>query len=206
MIPAISTLTRSAVVALVTAGAACMPGPDFETESPDGEPAESGLATAGPMVRTAVAEVRPASGSDVRGTVRLEALDDGGVAVTAAFTGLEPGAHAYHVHQFGDCSRDDASSAGPHYPFDRPATVDTDETITGNLGEVTAGESGEAESSVRLPEAELNGSRSLIGRAIVVHRRGNDPEAAPTGDTGARVACGTIGIVSTLGSETTRSD
>lgn len=189
------------LASVLLAPGACMPGPDFDGDA--NRSAAAGVADPGPTVRSAVAELAPASGSDVSGTVRLETLDRGGLSVNAAFTGLEPGLHAYHVHQFGDCTRPDASSAGPHYPFDRPASMTDRDIITGNLGEVRADANGEATATVHLARAELNGPRSLVGRAIVVHRRENDPEAAPTGDTGPRVACGTIGIVSTVGSETT---
>jgi Cu-Zn family superoxide dismutase len=193
------------MILIALSAAACTPGPDFEARSDTSRVSALEADDPGPTVRAAVAELTPASGSEVRGSVRLEALDDGGLSVNASFTGLEPGVHAYHVHQFGDCTRHDAGSAGPHYPFDSPTEMANRKVITGNLGELRADESGEATSSVRLPRAELNGPRSLVGRSVVVHRRGNDPDAPPTGDTGARIACGTIGIVSTLGSETTGS-
>jgi Cu-Zn family superoxide dismutase len=190
-----SILPLAAALALVSG---CMPGPDFE---PSTTTADAG--TPGPTVRTAVAELSPASGSDVTGTVHLQAQDGGGVSADATFTGLEPGVHAYHVHQFGDCTARDASSAGPHYPFESPVEMTDREIITGNLGELQADENGEATATVSLPRATLNGPRSLVGRAIVVHRDDNDPAVTPTGDSGARIACGTVGIVSTVGSETT---
>lgn len=197
------TALAASLILTALAATACTPGPDREARS-DGDQV-SGLDAdlPGPTVLSAVAELTPASGSDVTGTVRLEALDDSGLSVTAVFAGLEPGVHAYHGHQFGDCTAPDASSAGPHYPFDSPEEMADRAIITGNLGELRADENGEATATARLPRAELNGPRSLVGRSIVVHRRGNDPDAPPTGDTGARIACGTVGIASTVGSEAT---
>lgn len=147
-------------------------------------------AGAGRDVDTAMVALLPTEGNDVEGSVRFEAVDGGGVRVHAELTGLEPGVHGFHVHEIGDCSAADASSAGPHYPFD--AVEGEADRITGNLGEIEADADGAATLERTVPEAELGGPRSILGRSVVVHRRGNDPSSPPGGDAGPRVACGVI--------------
>ena len=146
------------------------------------------------VVQQAAAVLRPASGSDVRGTVHFRADDAGGVTVRADVSGLTPGAHAYHVHEYGDCTAEDATSAGPHYPF-VPLGEDAEpEFITGNLGEIEAEEDGSGTARRSIPVLELEGPRGVLGRSVVLHRQPNDTTAPPTGDTGARIACGVIGV------------
>jgi len=138
-----------------------------------------------------VAQLEPTRDSQVQGTVTFfEDGDQEGLRIRADVSGLEPGRHGFHVHRNGDCSAPDASSAGPHFAF----VVDGTESdrITGNLGELEADSSGHAVLETVVPTAELEGERGILGRAVVVHARGNDPRVTPTGDAGARVACGVI--------------
>src|SRR5438046_1660835 len=68
----------------------------------------------------AVAVLYPTAGSKVSGTVTFTEEADG-VQVRAEITGLTPGNHGFHVHEFGDCSAADASSAGAHFnPTNNP--------------------------------------------------------------------------------------
>lgn len=184
-IPALALLTAMA--------AACTPPADSGSGMEAAEAPADARPTA-PAVSQARAVVRPASGSDVRGTVSFETREVGGITVAADLRGLEPGAHAFHVHEHGDCTAADATSAGPHFPFVSLEDDAEPDFITGNLGEVVAGEDGTASVTREIPVAELNGPRAIPGRAVVVHRSANDTTAPPAGDTGPRVACGVIGI------------
>ncbi len=137
----------------------------------------------------AVARIEPTQGSQAHGTVEFRPSGDG-VEIHADLSGLPEGRHGFHVHQNGDCSAPDASSAGPHFAFEvEPGAPDR---ITGNLGELVADSSGHAVLDADVPRAELEGDRSIVGRAVVVHARGNDPTVTPSGDAGARIACGVI--------------
>jgi len=150
---------------------------------------ERTTAASDPMV--AIAALRPTQGYRTSGFVRFETLD-GRLRVHSEVSGLAPGAHGYHVHVYGDCSAGDASSAGPHFDFlGSPAAAGR---ITGNLGELVAEASGRAEHESEVEHAGLLGPRSILGRAVVVHERGNDPQAPPSGNAGAPVACGVIGV------------
>jgi Cu-Zn family superoxide dismutase len=91
----------------------------------------------------AVAVLHPTAGSKVSGTVTFTEEADG-VKVRAEITGLTPGNHGFHVHEFGDCSAADASSAGAHFnSTHKPhAGPDTPELHVGDMGYVEADASG----------------------------------------------------------------
>src|SRR5262249_45143197 len=93
----------------------------------------------------AIAVLHPTAGSKVSGTVTFTEEADG-VQVQAEITGLTPGDHGFHVHEFGDCSAGDASSAGAHFnPTHKPhAGPATPERHTGDMGNVKADASGKA--------------------------------------------------------------
>ncbi|HEX5789131.1 MAG TPA: superoxide dismutase family protein [Woeseiaceae bacterium] len=144
---------------------------------------------------TAAAELRAASDSNVAGT--LEFIQDGDtLRIEGEITGLAPGQHGLHVHEFGDCSAPDASSAGEHFAprsSEHGAPTDpTDERHAGDLGNIVAGEGGRAKVTVVADSLTLQGGESIVGRAIVVHADADDLETQPSGNSGSRVGCGVI--------------
>lgn len=148
-----------------------------------------------PPVTRAVAMMHPTQGHEVRGVVHFEAGEHG-LAVRAELEGLPGPAHGAHVHLLGDCSAPDGTSAGTHFNFlgsskSPPADIDR---ITGDLGNVEAGPDGRGTLEATLGEASLQGPFSILGRAVVVHAKPNDPTQPPIGAAGARLACGVIGI------------
>jgi Cu-Zn family superoxide dismutase len=147
----------------------------------------------------AIAVLHPASGSNVTGTVRL--VDRGGKALelVASVDGLPPGTHAFHVHVYGDCSAIDGKSAGPHFHWAGSSFDKTVKIITGNLGELTPNAYGHADQASVIAGAKLHGPFSIVGRAVVVHAKGNDPTVTPDGGAGDRIACGVIGLASPPG-------
>ena len=143
----------------------------------------------------AVAVLHPTAGSKVNGTVTFTEEADG-VKVRAEITGLTPGNHGFHVHEFGDCSAADATSAGAHFnPTKQPhAGPDAPERHVGDMGNVQADASGKATLEYVDHQISLtNDQRSAIGRSVVVHAKADDLKSQPAGDSGARVACGVIG-------------
>jgi Cu-Zn family superoxide dismutase len=160
-------------------------------EAPPPEIAVDPGASSPMPVLDAVAVLVPTKGNRVSGVVRFH--DDGhGVEVTASVTGLPAGAHAYHVHVYGDCSSPDAQSAGPHFHFQGSSFDPETIIITGDLGELRGDGRPVALDRTRV-NASLQGRFSIIGRAVVVHERGNDPASPPDGAAGKRLACGVIG-------------
>ena len=135
------------------------------------------------------ADLGPASGSAVSGTVAVRALAGGGVHLDVKVSGLSPGLHGFHVHEVGDCSALDASSAKGHFnPTGKPHG-----SHAGDLPDLTADASGNARLSTNVPLLTLDdGSMSIMGRAFVVHADPDDHVSQPTGNSGKRVACGVI--------------
>ncbi len=140
----------------------------------------------------AIAVLSSASGSKVTGTVTFTKSGDG-VQVVANVTGLSPGNHGFHVHEFGDCSAPDAASAGGHFnPTKDPhAGHDADKRHMGDLGNIEADASGKARLEITDKKMKLD---SIIGKAVIVHEKADDLKTQPTGDAGGRVACGVIGL------------
>ena len=128
------------------------------------------------------------------GTVRFVEVGRDGLDMFATIDKLPAGTHAYHVHVYGDCSAPDFKSAGPHFHFTGSSLDTSVNMITGNLGELTPDSEGRVVHRARLPYARLQGPFSVLGRAVVIHEKGNDPAVTPDGGAGARIACGVIGI------------
>ncbi len=137
----------------------------------------------------------PTEGNTVQGT--LTVMDHGdALHLSGTLTGLTPGEHGIHIHEFGDCSAPDAKSAGDHY---NPAGAthagpDTpvDQRHAGDLGNITADASGAAAVDKMFPGLTLSGANAVAGRAIVVHASADDLKTDPSGNSGARQACGVI--------------
>ena len=143
----------------------------------------------------AIAVLHPTAGNKVSGTVTFTEVADG-VQVHAEITGLTPGNHGFHVHEFGDCSAADASSAGAHFnPTNKShAGPDDPERHVGDMGNVEANGSGKATLEYVDHQISLtNDQQSAIGRSVVVHAKADDLKTQPSGDSGARIACGVIG-------------
>ena len=143
-------------------------------------------------VTKATATLQPASGSKVAGTIIFTRMG-GDVQVVADIENLTPGKHGFHIHEKGDCSAPDASSAGGHFnPTHQhhggPATA---ERHTGDLGNIEADASGKAHLDWK-GKMSLSGADSIIGKSVVVHEKEDDLKTDPAGSSGARIGCGVI--------------
>ncbi|MBD3163024.1 MAG: superoxide dismutase family protein [Candidatus Eisenbacteria bacterium] len=148
-----------------------------------------------PSALRAVALLEPTEGNDVHGRVEFEVVD-GGVRVHAEVEGLTPGLHGFHVHEKGDCSAPDAGSAGGHFaphgnPHGAPDDLPTERHV-GDLGNLNADSTGVARYDRIDMVISLEGENSIVDKAVIVHSGEDDLESQPTGDAGARVACGVI--------------
>lgn len=138
----------------------------------------------------------PASASLVSGTLAVTAVA-GGVRVTGELGGLQPGSpHAIHIHEKGDCSAVDATSAGGHFNPRQQAHGRAGQGAHhgGDMDNIVANASGVAMVNVHARGVVLGGGagNDAIGRAVVVHAKRDDYVSQPAGDAGARVACGVI--------------
>jgi Cu-Zn family superoxide dismutase len=143
----------------------------------------------------AIAVLHPTENSKVSGTVSFMQTASG-VQVSAKISGLALGKHGFHIHQFGDCSAPDGTSAGGHYNPDGHPHAGPYAKIRhmGDLGNLEAGPSGRAQYLRLDTYLTLEGPKSIIGRAVIVHAREDDLTSQPTGNAGGRMACGVIGI------------
>lgn len=148
-----------------------------------------------PMVKKAVCVLMPKDGDNVHGTITFEEVK-GGVRVIADVTGLTPGKHGFHIHEFGDCSSLDFKSAGGHLHAEGEAhagPTDPNRHI-GDMGNLVAEANGKAHLELLDNKLSMAGPFSIIGRAVVVHEGADDLTSQPTGNAGGRAACGVIGI------------
>lgn len=149
--------------------------------------------TAFTHIKQAKAVLSPTKGNKVKGVVTLSEVEDG-VKIVADFEGLTPGEHGFHVHEFGDCSAPDGSSAGAHYnPGNkRHGSPEDEDRHAGDLGNIVADAQGRAHYE-RVDEViKLNGKDTVVGRSLIVHEKIDDFKTQPTGNSGGRLACGVI--------------
>jgi superoxide dismutase, Cu-Zn family len=143
-------------------------------------------------VTKATAKLESRSGSKVTGTVTFTKTGDE-IEVVGDIENLTPGKHGFHIHEKGDCSAADAASAGGHFnPTHQhhggPATA---EHHTGDLGNIEADQSGKAHIQWK-GKMSMSGADSIIGKSVVVHEKADDLKTDPSGNSGARIACGVI--------------
>jgi superoxide dismutase, Cu-Zn family len=144
--------------------------------------------------QTATVTLKPTQGNQAAGTISLATMGSG-VHFTGTVTGLTAGKHGFHVHENGDCSAPDASSAGGHFNPDKKAhgAPDAAEHHAGDLGNIEADASGTAKVNIHMDGITLGSdAHSVMGKAIIVHANADDFKTQPTGNAGARVACGVI--------------
>ncbi|HEY0502517.1 MAG TPA: superoxide dismutase family protein [Lysobacter sp.] len=181
-----ASLAGLIVPALVLA--ACAPAP---TRPPPAPPAVS-------TAQAATVVLASASGSLVSGKLDVVPMRDG-VHLTGEIGGLQrAGTHAIHIHETGDCSAVDASSAGAHFnPAAQPhGKVGAGAHHAGDMDNLTANAQGVARINAHASGVTLGGgaANDVAGRAVIVHAMPDDYRTQPTGNAGARVACGIIRV------------
>lgn len=172
----------------VIALAACSSTP----KAPPAPPAPASTA------QQATAVLASASGSRVSGKLTLAPMGDG-VHITGEVGGLAPnGQFGFHVHEKGDCSAVDATSAGGHFNPVASAhgRAGSDIHHAGDMDNIASDASGVAKVNVHLRGTTLGGGagNDIADRAVVVHANPDDYSTQPAGNAGARVACGVIKV------------
>ena len=141
----------------------------------------------------AAAAIEGRSGSTLSGTAEFMMHGDQ-MMVSVSVKGAPPGVHAVHIHEKGDCSAPDATSAGGHFNpgGHQHGAPDAKEHHAGDLGNMTVAADGTGSIMVHSGELSLEGPNSIIGRAIIVHEKSDDFVTQPTGNAGGRIGCGVI--------------
>lgn len=159
-----------------------------------------GWGTAPTTAASAIAVINPTAGNHVSGTVSFTAEYDG-VHIRAQVTGLSEGDHGFHIHEFGDCSGADGKTAGGHFNPHGTAHGGPESAVrhVGDLGNITANSAGRATMDRLDAVIALEGDNNILGRAVIVHADPDDFTSQPTGNAGARIGCGVIGVQNTSG-------
>lgn len=148
--------------------------------------------TRGPTPATATLTAK--SGSQVTGSATFTEKE-GGLDIVVQAKYLTPGKHAVHVHEIGDCSAANASSAGGHFNpggGSHGGPIDP-HRHAGDLGNLDAGADGSGTLKIKTDALTVApGERSVVGRAIAIHGDGDDFISQPSGNAGSIVACGVI--------------
>ena len=155
-------------------------------------------ARSGPRAMTTLV---PTAGSTASGTVHMQELADGSVEVQVDLTGVPPGVHGFHVHEKGDCG-DNGNAAGGHFnPTGAPhAAPGAASHHAGDFGNVTANASGAVNTRFTTRSITVAaGSRSAVGKAVILHANPDDLATQPTGNAGGRIACGVVELHSMAG-------
>jgi len=150
-----------------------------------------GMGHAGPK---ATAVLEPTRGNAASGVVSFEQHGDH-VMVTAKVSGLKPNQeHGMHAHEKGDCSSGDGTSTGAHFnPSGKPHGPQSGEHHAGDMPALKADANGNANMTFQLSGVSIgSGTADLVGRGLIVHAMHDDYTTQPTGNSGARIACGVI--------------
>ncbi|MCO8120259.1 superoxide dismutase family protein [Stieleria sp. TO1_6] len=146
------------------------------------------------LPKHAVAVLASTSDSDVKGVLMLDQME-GFVRVHGKVIGLTPGEHGFHIHEFGDLTKADGTSAGGHYaPAGHDHGAPGKQSHAGDLGNITANDDGVATVDIKAEDLKLH---LVLGRSIVVHGGKDDLKSQPSGAAGPRVGVGVIGVANT---------
>ena len=173
--PATSADATAPATKPATAGAAAPAG------KPAGQPAATRSATAG---------VQNAQGSTV-GQVTIADTASGALHITVDLSELPPGSHAIHIHETGICEPPDFTSAGGHLAAGKAhGAKDPGGMHPGDLPNVTVAGDGTLKAEFFSPDLTMAQVMDDDGSAFVMHGGSDDYASQPSGDAGARIACG----------------
>lgn len=154
---------------------------------------EATSATPAGLGQTAVATIEARSGSSLRGTATFTETEEG-VRVVVEVSGAPPGDHAVHVHEHGDCSAPDGSSAGSHFNPEHHEHGGPHTAVRhpGDFGNLTVGADSTGRLELVTKDLTVGESPvSVVGLSIIVHEKADD-FSQPVGNAGGRIGCGVI--------------
>ncbi|XP_075978012.1 superoxide dismutase [Cu-Zn]-like [Anticarsia gemmatalis] len=147
----------------------------------------------------------PLDNRDITGTVVFTETSNG-TQITGTIVGLPAGKYGFHVHEMGTIVTCDA--AGGHFNPDgtNHGGIDHEVRHVGDLGNVEFEGAILGVSNINIVDTvlTLRGRNNIVGRTLVLHAEeddlglGGNEGSLTTGNAGARVACGVIGIAAPL--------
>jgi Cu-Zn family superoxide dismutase len=142
----------------------------------------------------ATASLESTKGSKAFGEATFEQVGNK-VRVIVFAQGLKPdGEHGFHIHEAGDCSSGDGMSAKGHFnPLGKPHGQPGPQSHAGDLPMLKAAKNGRAKLEAEIEGITVAlGQTSIVGRGLIIHADPDDFKTQPTGNAGARLACGVI--------------
>ena len=146
-------------------------------------------------------ELKTPSGESV-GTATLMS-ESGGTRLKVSVKGLPPGPHGIHIHETGQCNPPDFMSAGGHYnPTIKQHGLNNPQGAhDGDMQNLTVGADGSGTFEALLEDVSVMGGAGDLfktgGTALVIHAAADDQVTDPSGNSGARIACGVIAHMGT---------
>jgi superoxide dismutase, Cu-Zn family len=197
------------LISLVAIGvllAACGRNDDAQRTADAPPPAGDSPAVATATEPTATAEttaeagvqLSPTQGNTANGGLKITAAGSG-VQISGVVQGLKPDSEfGFHFHEKGDCSAPDATSAGAHFnpTSQQHGNPQAQPHHAGDMLNVKSDAQGVAEVSIDNPDVSLQSGQSndIVGKALVLHAKPDDYQTQPSGDSGDRIACGTVAV------------
>ena len=144
----------------------------------------------------ATATIESKSGSKVTGKAEFTEQASGGTKVEVWIENATPGSHGLHLHEKGDCSAADFTSAGAHinhatakkpHGVLNPAGPDF-----GDLPNIYVDADGRGKAEAYSTLVKFSDLTDADGSALVIHANPDDHLSQPIGGAGGRVACGVI--------------
>ncbi|MQP76385.1 superoxide dismutase family protein [Stenotrophomonas sp. MYb238] len=170
---------------------------DTASDTPVAAPAAAPAAPPAMDAAVAMADLQPTKDSTVKGSIRFTVVD-GRLHASGDISGLKPGSeHGFHIHEKGDCSAPDGTSAGGHFnPGDaKHGSIDAAAHHGGDMPNIVADAQGNAHVDGPV-SSNVNAGKGdafdIIGRGLIVHADPDDYHSQPTGNAGARLACAVI--------------
>ena len=146
--------------------------------------------------KSATAVLSAANESEVTGMATFTQTAEGKVKLTLSVNNLTPGKHAVHLHENGDCSAADASSAGGHWnpTEDEHGKRGEDDYHAGDIDNLTVGEDGIGSLVMVVDGWSIGDGQDsdILNKAVIIHADADDFTSQPSGAAGSRVACGVI--------------
>jgi len=148
-----------------------------------------------PAQTGAVAVLAAKSASTLMGSATFVS-EAGQVTLVVEVEGVEPGEHAVHLHEFGDCSSEDGKSAGGHWnpSHENHGQWDQAPFHLGDIGNLSVGEEGRGTITLTTDRWSIGTGQDndVVGRAVIVHAGVDDFTTQPTGAAGGRIGCGVV--------------